>query len=113
MPEEITTLKDISFLPKNNNPVARASTVVCTMCGEMMISHFLNILFLSEEKPYKACRFMFYHNTFEIFKFDLQMFKNCPFCSTPEDRLEFQKQQEEKRKLEEASDMEKFSRKAA
>ena len=32
-PEIIADLKDISFLPKNNNPIGRSSAVVCTMCG--------------------------------------------------------------------------------
>ena len=86
MPGIITELTDISFLPKNNNPIGRSSTVVCTMCGEMMVAHLLNLLFLSEEKPYKASRTIFYHNTFEIVKFDIEMFKKCPLCSTPEDR---------------------------
>lgn len=68
-PEVITELKDLSFLPRNNNPIGRSSMAVCTICGEMMVAHLLNWLFLSEEKPYKASRIIFYHNTFEIVKF--------------------------------------------
>ena len=47
-PELILDLTDISFLPKNWNPIGRSSVLVCTMCGEYMVSHFLNYLFLSE-----------------------------------------------------------------
>jgi predicted molibdopterin-dependent oxidoreductase YjgC len=99
-PDIITELKDISFLPKNNNPIGRSSVVVCTTCGELMTSHFLNWLFLAEEKPYKASRLIFYHNTFEIVKFDIEMFKKCPFCSTEEDWIEYEKEQEKKKEEE-------------
>ena len=81
-PGVISELKDISFLQKNNNPVSRSSAIVSTLCGELMVSHLLNLLFLAEEKPYKASRLIFYHNTFEVVKFDLETFKKCPFCAT-------------------------------
>lgn len=57
-------ISDLSFLPKNNNPIGRSSIPVCAMCAEVMISHLLNYLFLSEEKPYKTTRLIGYHNTF-------------------------------------------------
>lgn len=75
--------------------------VVCTICGEMMVGHLLNWLFLSEEKPYKASRVIFYHNTFEIVKFELEQFKKCPFCATPEDLIEYEKEQLKKKEEEE------------
>ena len=100
-PEVIVDLEDISFLPKNNNPIGRSSMVVCTICGEMMVGHLLNWLFLSEEKPYKASRVIFYHNTFEIVKFELEQFKKCPFCATPEDLIEYEKEQLKKKEEEE------------
>jgi hypothetical protein len=99
-PDIIVDLKDISFLPKNNNPIGRSSMVVCTICGEIMVAHFLNWLFLSEEKPYKASRIIFYHNTFEIVKFELEQFKKCPFCATPEDLIEYEKEQQKKKEEE-------------
>jgi len=46
-PELILALEDISFLPKNNNPIGRSSVLVCTICGELMVSHQINWLFLS------------------------------------------------------------------
>lgn len=45
-----------------------------------MVSHYLNFLFLAEEKEYKASRMIFYHNTFEIIKFDIDRNLNCLFC---------------------------------
>ena len=68
-PDHISELSDISFLPKNDNPISRSSPVVCTLCGELMMSHFLNFLFLSESSPYKTARLIGYHNTFEIINF--------------------------------------------
>ena len=55
---------------------------------------------------------MFYHNTFEIFKFDVERFKGCPYCSLPEDRVEYQKEQEERRAEENASQAEKYVKRA-
>ena len=61
--------KDLSFLPKNNNPVGRSSVVVCTICGELMVSQFLNWLFLMPKETLKTSRIMFYHNNIELMKF--------------------------------------------
>lgn len=85
LPSKILDLEDISFLPKNNNPIGRSSVLVCTICGEFMVSHQINWLFLSEENPYKASRLIFYHNTFEIVKFDLECDPKCPFCAKPQE----------------------------
>lgn len=82
-PELILDLADISFLPKNNNPIGRSSVLVCTICGEFMVSHFTNYLFLSEERNYKTQRMIGYHNTFEIINFDVESEKKCPFCGDP------------------------------
>ena len=71
-PDRIMSEKDISFLPKNENPISRSSVVVCTICGELMVSHYLNYLCLGEVKPYPSSRTICYHNTFELFKFDLE-----------------------------------------
>ena len=70
-PDKIIELTDISFLPKNENPIGRSSIVVCCMCAEAMVSHFLNYLFLSEEKLYQTNRLIGYHNTFEMIKFEV------------------------------------------
>ena len=55
---------------------------------------------------------MFYHNTFEIYKFDVDMFKRCPYCSLPEDWVQFDKEQAIKKAEENASQAEKYMKKA-
>lgn len=57
--------------------------MVCLMCGELMVSHYVNYLFLSEDRPYKTTRLIGYHNTFEIIKFDAEVDKKCIFCGDP------------------------------
>lgn len=68
-PDKILGLESVSFLPKNNNPTGRSSMMVCLMCAELMVSHYINYLFLSEDRPYKTSRLVGYHNTFEVIKF--------------------------------------------
>lgn len=70
VPQRIMDYKDISFLPRNNNPIGRSSVVVCTICGELMVSHFLNWLFLMQKDTLKTSRVMFYHNNIELMKFE-------------------------------------------
>jgi hypothetical protein len=82
VPQRIMDYKDISFLPRNNNPIGRSSVVVCTICGELMVSHFLNWLFLMPKDTLKTSRIMFYHNNIELMKFEsLEPSKDCPFCA--------------------------------
>lgn len=69
VPAKICEYKDISFLPRNNNPIGRSSVVVCTICAELMVSHLLNWLFLLPEATVKTSRIMFYHNNIELMKF--------------------------------------------
>ncbi len=57
--------------------------MVCLMCAELMVSHYVNYLFLSEDRPYKTSRLIAYHNTFEILKFDAEVDKKCPYCGDP------------------------------
>jgi hypothetical protein len=48
-----------------------------------MVSHYVNYLFLSEDRPYKTTRLIGYHNTFEIIKFDGEVDKKCLYCGDP------------------------------
>ena len=32
-PDNILEINDLSFLPKNDNPISRSSVIVCTICG--------------------------------------------------------------------------------
>jgi hypothetical protein len=74
----ILTYESLKFLPKNNNPIGRSSVCICTICGEFMISHFLNYLFFS--KDYKTQRTIFYPISFETANFVLELEKACPLC---------------------------------
>lgn len=69
LPEVILTHESIKFLPKNNNPTGRSNVVVCTVCGEFMVSHFLNYLFF--HPVYNTQRLLFYPTTFEVVNFPL------------------------------------------
>jgi hypothetical protein len=43
-------LKDISFLPKNDNPKSKSYSILCTLCGVFLANFYKNHLLYGEEE---------------------------------------------------------------
>lgn len=44
-PQEILNLNDISFIPRNDNPVGQSNVYLASICSNFMVSLFVNNLF--------------------------------------------------------------------
>ena len=47
-PEKILSLKDISFIPRNSNPVGQSNVYLASICSNFMVSLFVNNVFEEE-----------------------------------------------------------------
>lgn len=47
-PEKILAFKDISFIPRNDNPVGQSNVYLASICSNFMVSLFVNHVFQEE-----------------------------------------------------------------
>ena len=47
-PDNILNLKDISFIPRNSNPVGQSNVYLASICSNFMVSLFVNTIFGEE-----------------------------------------------------------------
>jgi len=47
-PDKITEYSDISFIPRNDNPIGQSNVFLCSTCSNFMISLYINKLFKEE-----------------------------------------------------------------
>ena len=47
-PDKILELKDISFIPRNSNPVGQSNVYLASICSNFMVSLFVNHVFAEE-----------------------------------------------------------------
>ena len=45
MPDKIADIEDLTFLPKDNNPVGQSNIFLCNTCANFMTSMFINYTF--------------------------------------------------------------------
>lgn len=57
-PNKICELKDISFIPKNSNPVGQSNVYLASICSNFMVSLFVNNIF-GEELTSGIKRYLF------------------------------------------------------
>lgn len=78
-PDKILDLENLSFLPKNSNPVGQSNTYLCGVCGMIMTAKYGEYLIGSSEIKISN-RTLFYVNTTESVNFDIEQVENCAFC---------------------------------
>ncbi len=79
-PEIITSLKDISFVPRNKNPVGQSNVFLCSTCSNLMVAAYIYDLFGNENMS-KVQRVIFYLTSFETVNFSSPPRSDCPYCS--------------------------------
>lgn len=47
-PQNILNLLDISFVPRNNNPIGQSNVYLASICSNFMVSLFVNSIFGDE-----------------------------------------------------------------
>ena len=84
-PERIIQFSELSFLPKNQNPVGLSNVYLCGTCGMMMVSKFGEYLInkLSQEVIISN-RTIFYVNSMESVNFNIESSSNCILCKLVE-----------------------------
>lgn len=80
-PDGILDLKDISFVPRNSNPIGQSNVYLASICSNFMVSLFVSHVF-GEDLSAGIQRFIFYVNSFEVVKFETKENEKCKFCGT-------------------------------
>ena len=78
-PSKISDYQDLSFLPKNNNPIGQSNYYLASLCANAMISRFSS--YLMKDKVKGMNRLIFSSNEMDSDKFDVLREKDCPLCS--------------------------------
>ncbi|CAK81833.1 unnamed protein product (macronuclear) [Paramecium tetraurelia] len=87
--ENITQLKDISFLPANNKPQGQSHQVLCSTAGNFATQLLLN--YLNEQADSQTSKkVLFYLTTFEVVIFPVFSKNNCHICKYQEPAKEQQ-----------------------
>lgn len=71
LPEKILSIEDISFLPKNDNPVAKSHPMLCTTNAVFLANMYKEYMFVKQFNL-KSIRVLFYLNDFESVKWELE-----------------------------------------
>ncbi|CAD8064450.1 unnamed protein product [Paramecium sonneborni] len=77
--ENITSVKNISFLPQNNKPQGKSHQVLCSTAGNFATQLFLNYINVLEGSQ-TTKKVLFYLTTFEVVNFPVFSKNNCSIC---------------------------------
>jgi len=78
LPDKIEQYKSIDFITPDNNPTGASNVYVCCTCCNFMVSMFLQSL----HNMNVPSRLIFYFNTFEIDKWNMEAKLDCSLCSS-------------------------------
>lgn len=82
-PSKIAEIKDLSFIPRNNNPIGQSNVYLASMCAEMMVARFCTYLLRDPEmEKLSFQRLLFFVSTGESVKFEVPKQANCLICGT-------------------------------
>jgi hypothetical protein len=79
LPSKIASLENLSFIPKDKNPISQTNCYLCVMATQMMIARYSSALINDKDVDIK-CRFIMTVNDGEAFQYDNEKMPNCPFC---------------------------------
>ena len=80
-PDKILTLTELSFLPKNQNPVGLSNTYLCGTCAMMMTAKFGEYLLnRGSQEIVISNRTIFYVNSMEAVNFNIEIKAGCVLC---------------------------------
>ena len=80
-PDKVIAESDISFIPRNDNPIGQSTVYLASMCAQMMVARLSTYLLQDEElEKISFQRLVFYVSTGESVKFQLPKDPKCPIC---------------------------------
>ncbi len=79
IPSKIQGLPNLSFIPRNKNPIGQSNAYLCNMCSMMMISRYSTWLIGDKEIEIQP-RFIMTVNSAEAFQFPIPIEDGCLFC---------------------------------
>lgn len=81
-PDKITEIKDLSFIPKNNNPIGQSTVYLAAMCAQMMVARLCTYLLKDEElEKLSFQRLVFFVSTGESVRFEVPHDSKCLICN--------------------------------
>ncbi len=81
-PANIEDLKDLSYLPRQENPIGESNNHLCSTCANFMTTIWVNHMFTKIPSTLRdKTRIIFYINNFETVLFKGIDSPDCPYCS--------------------------------
>lgn len=81
-PDKIVKLDDLSFIPKNDNPIGQSTVYLASMCAQMMVARYSTYLLKDEELEKESFqRLIFFVSTGESVKFEVAKEPKCLICT--------------------------------
>ena len=79
IPSKIESIEDLSFIPKDRNPISQTNVWLCTLCSQMLVCRY-STLVLNDPDVEIPRRYINTPNCGEVIKFPITEEENCPFC---------------------------------
>jgi len=79
LPSKIEAITDLSFIPRDRNPIQQSNSYVCTMCANMIVARF-STLVIDDPEVEVHQRFIMTVNSGEVVQFPVEKEPECPFC---------------------------------
>ncbi|MDR3581975.1 MAG: hypothetical protein P4L67_01735 [Candidatus Pacebacteria bacterium] len=80
-PDKICAIKDLSFIPQNNNSVGQSNAYLAGMCAQMMVARYSTYMLQDPElEKISFQRLVFSVSTGESVRFEVLKQPVCPIC---------------------------------
>ena len=84
VPSKIAQITDLSFIPRNSNPIGQSNVYLAAMCAQLMVARFCTYLLHDPEiEALSFERLLCYVNTGESIKLDNPKNPTCLICNHP------------------------------
>ena len=80
LPSKILDLKEIDWIPKDNNPIGQSNYFLASMTTTTMVSRFVTKLIINDPEVPCQPRLILSVNSMECFTFPIERSLKCPFC---------------------------------
>ena len=83
VPDKIRDIQDLSFIPRNNNPIGQSNVYLASICAEMMVARLCTYLMHDPEmEKLSFQRLLFFVSTGESVKFEVPKQAKCLLCGS-------------------------------
>jgi len=82
VPDKIVQEQDLSFIPRNDNPIGQSTVYLASMCAQMMVARYSTYLLNDAEfEKISFQRLIFFVSTGESTKFEVAKEPKCLICT--------------------------------